>query len=192
MPHVGGLRLIFEDDWQERVQQLMTISQLVVIDAGFSGGLQLEVGSAASTVNPQKLLLSFLSWDSLDTQTRQGLYESFRKDFEERTGFSLPERLGKATFILFDANWTPQLIAISWARRFLWGLFSLSLVSLFGDASALAVKESLRAALKKRGFNLHSTQEILYVASLIVLPTILGLLVLLTALTETRLFNLSV
>jgi len=193
MPHLGGLRIFFKKgEWQEKVKHLMTISQFVVIDTGFSSGLQWEVGTAVSTVHPQKLILSFLSWDSLDGSTRQSLYESFAKDFKERTGMSLPERLGKATFILFDANWTSHLIEINAARRFLWGLFSMSLVSLFGDASALALKESLRPALGNRGFNLKFSQEVLYVSLLIVLPIVMSLMVLLTTLIEIRLLRLSI
>jgi len=192
VPPPGGFRVYIHENWEEKVKGLMAISQLVVIDAWFSHGLETEIATSVSTVSPEKLIISFLSWDSLHYASREDLYENFRTRFKDLTGISLPENMDHADFIQFDGNWTPHLINIDFGKRLFWGLLSFSLVSLCADASALAVKQSLRAALKDRGLSFKSGQQVAYVCALGVATVFAGLLVLFIALLNIRFFSMSI
>jgi hypothetical protein len=110
LPQLGAIRLYFNnEEWQEKVRALMTLSQLIVIQAGYSGGLEWELSLAKARLQPYRLLLSFLSWRTLSKKLRQREYETFKVLIERMYGISLPEQIGDALYLYFDHDWTPHL-----------------------------------------------------------------------------------
>jgi hypothetical protein len=158
---LGATRIYLEDaKWQETVAYLMTVAQLVVIDADISEGLMWEVQTVRKTLSPDKLCLSLLSFDSRKIEERQRSYEMFfehvNRSFREAAEsanenssavpprLALPENIGNADFIVFDQDWSPQPVQSSkWKRLLFWG-------------SPVALQRAiLRPWLKKRGLNLR-------------------------------------
>lgn len=110
LPQLGAIRLYFNnEEWQEKVNTLMTLSQLVVIQAGYTGGIEWELSLAKARLQPYRLLFSFLSWRTLSKKLRQREYETFKVLIERIYGISLPEQIGDALYLYFDHDWTPHL-----------------------------------------------------------------------------------
>ena len=110
LPQLGAIRLYFDDeDWQEKVTALMTLSQLVVIQPGYTGGLEWELSLAKARLQPYRLLFSFVAWRALRKEPRQLEYETFKLMFERIYDLSLPEQIGNALYLYFDHDWTPHL-----------------------------------------------------------------------------------
>ncbi len=69
LPHLGAARFYFRDDeWKERVAELMAGASVVLLRVGGSRGLIWELERALSTLPPQKLVLLLgrnASWDTL-------------------------------------------------------------------------------------------------------------------------------
>jgi hypothetical protein len=132
---LGATRIYLEDaKWQETVAYLMSVSQLVVIDADVSEGLTWEIKTVRKTLSPDRLCLSLLSFDSPKLHERQRSYErfiehvdrAFRGELDKTADnggdltprLLLPETIGRANFILFNQDWSPQRIESS---RWCWG-----------------------------------------------------------------------
>jgi hypothetical protein len=172
LPILGATRIYLENDkWQESVERLISISKLVVIQAGLSEGLMWEIGTVARKVEPTKLLISLLTWQGLHDVTRRARYKQFKERVtkiltESRAGnnISLPDDVGNASFLTFGPDWKPELVeAKKWKRRF------------FYFSKSILMNETLRSVLKKRGVylrrwktNLYST----YILSVLLYPVI--------------------
>jgi hypothetical protein len=154
LPLLGAIRIFFTDkDWQTKVAELMSISQLLVINAGTSEGLLWEIKAAVNSAGPLKILISLLPWQSLDRNTRKRRYNYFRERAEKAINdalpngnLKLPEEVDDAVFIGFSSNWTAELIKTSRWKRF---FYSLSLPTL--------LREAIRPVLKERGIKLKSS-----------------------------------
>lgn len=110
LPQLGAIRLYFNDeDWQEKVTALMTLSQLVVIQPGYTEGLEWEMSLAKAHLQHYRLLFSFVCWRTLRKEPRQREYEIFKLSFERIYCISLPEQIGSALYLYFDHDWTPHL-----------------------------------------------------------------------------------
>jgi hypothetical protein len=158
---LGATRIYLEDaKWQETVAYLMTVAQLVVIDADISQGLMWEINTGRKTLSPDKLCLSLLSFDSRQIEERQRSYERFIEHFDrsfreepdstvENSGditprLALPETIGNADFILFNQDWSPQPIeSPKWKRLLFWG------------SSVALQRATLRPWLKERKLKLR-------------------------------------
>jgi hypothetical protein len=152
---LGATRIYLKDQhWQTSVRYLMSISQLVVAHANISQGLQWEIQNARGNLAPERLLISFLSWQEQDEFTRQRLYESFKRHAEKILRCSMPEKLGQASFLYFEPDWTCKLLEVSEGKKLLFGkIYFCS----FKERSLLtfklsdsSVREALRPILKER------------------------------------------
>src|SRR5256885_1646011 len=71
IPPLGSIRLYFKDDeWQDQVRKLITISQLVIIQPGYTEGTEWEMEEVRN-LPPEKLVYPFLAWDHLTKSSRQ-------------------------------------------------------------------------------------------------------------------------
>jgi len=137
---------------------LMTISQLVIIHADVSEGLLWELNAAKENVPPQRLLVSFLTFERQDKKTRQKLYESFKKRSNTIFSGCLPERINDTTFLLFDNEWNPIPIKLrTWTT-----------LIFFGRAIG-SIRETLRSHLKKRGIRLGIRNIVIYVINVLLI-----------------------
>lgn len=106
---LGPVRLYFNDDiWHAGVTYLMSISQLVIIQAGISQGTLWELGMARRMLEPEKLILSVA--DASDPSVVDSYYYDFKPYAEAIMGCELPRRLGSNVHIGFGEKWEPVLL----------------------------------------------------------------------------------
>lgn len=133
LPQLGAIRLYFNDeDWQEKVTALMTLSQLVIIQPGYTEGLEWELSLAKARLQPYRLLFSFVCWRTLRKEQRQLEYEMFKPIFEGIYGLSLPEQIDDALYLYFDHDWTPHLDYLDYKDGYLNDLLTKSLAERYG------------------------------------------------------------
>ena len=122
IPPLGALRLYFKDEeWQEQVEVLMLMSQLVIIQSGYTEGTDWEMQRVRNLLPPEKVIFSFLSWRDLDRESRQLEYDIFAIQVKRIYGCDLPEKIGSAYFFYFDKEWKPHLIRLTgWKAIFFW------------------------------------------------------------------------
>lgn len=157
--HLGATRVYLKHtDWQKNVRRLMQISQLIIIQPGKSAGVIWELEAALESVDPRKVIMSFLSWQHLGHDARELEHDLFRRrvnDFMSQSPspvtIKLPEKIGSATFLVFSNDWEPELIStprwIKWLYRF---------------SSSLFVTEALRRALRNRDLKLSWWRNVPY------------------------------
>ena len=165
---LGAARIYFKDDeWKANISYLISIAQLVVIHANISEGLEWEIAAVRGELSsqPQKLLISFLLWNAQDKATRQDLYESFRKRAEKLLECSMPEKIGDASFMYFDSDWTAQLLTIGWWRTIC-----------FRGLSPGAVRETVRTILRRQDLNLNFRRSVASALVTLMIITLAALL----------------
>ncbi|MGH1488190.1 MAG: hypothetical protein ACRBK7_02155 [Acidimicrobiales bacterium] len=119
LPRLGAVRVYAREglEWQNVVADLAKRSRYVILEIGLSDGVQWEVSFIAHTVPPQKLILSLPS----DAKTarrfmrpgkrerrRLEYYAAFRAATVREFPNPLPEKIGQARYIYFEADWTPR------------------------------------------------------------------------------------
>lgn len=125
VPPPGALRLYFgNDEWEERVVELLKISRLVVIQPGFTDGLEKEMAKVKE-LPTEKVLYSFLGWQHRGRRWKEAEYGLFTMQVERIYGCRLPEKVGNAYFLFFtkggEGGWTPHLVGLKgWKRFFFW------------------------------------------------------------------------
>src|ERR1044072_3693216 len=136
-PIIGAARLYFEEgEWREKVEDLMTISQLIVLDAGFSSQFEWEFQTSLKQLAPDRLLISFLAWQALDKKTRSLNFVDFRRQAERiyKSQNTKLVRIIKSTsrktdtrvalFLYFEEDGFARLIHNKCKQRFLFGTMS--------------------------------------------------------------------
>lgn len=109
LPLLGASRIYFDNStWQAGVLHLMSVSQMVIIHAGFSPGLFWELGVARQRVEPQRLIISFKAWEGLDEWQRHLSYVRFKKYAEPLLECELPADTQAVSHLTFEADWVPK------------------------------------------------------------------------------------
>jgi len=175
LPMLGATRIYFADDkWQESVERLLSISKLVVIEAGLSDGLMWEVERVVQRVEPSKLLISLLGWKELHEVTRKARYKEFKERVTQLVAESgqsrivLPDDIGMASFLAFTHDAKPELVTVKRWKRWL-----------FNFAKSILMNETLRPVLKERGLYLSRWKTLLYcgyILSVLLFPLVIFLL----------------
>lgn len=183
---LGAIRVYFSDAvWQEKVKTLMSMSKLVVIQAGHSPGLEWEIATAIKYLKPQQLLFTFLSWQELDKASRQSRFIQFATQLKLVSNFDLPKRIDGAYFLYFDREWNAHFASLrEWKKPFFFSPSSLlyswlclpwqstfhqlprfiQINGLFRRTSIVSVREALRPVLKTQGIRLPVLRTILNVS----------------------------
>lgn len=108
LPLLGASRLYFDNStWQPAVLYLMSISRLVIIQAGSAENLLQEVAFAHQRLDPRKVMISFSAWEDLDEWTRQLQYLRFKKFADGLLECKLPDDIQKTSHLTFDEGWVP-------------------------------------------------------------------------------------
>ncbi|MBT2971668.1 MAG: hypothetical protein B6D72_14570 [gamma proteobacterium symbiont of Ctena orbiculata] len=103
LPGTGAARLYVPDEqWQQRVTQLIRSARLVIIRAGTSAGLNWEIETVRRIISKPHQLLVILPL------SKKG-YRAFRQSVAE-AGIKLPERPPNAMFMTFDERWEPLFL----------------------------------------------------------------------------------
>ena len=140
----GAARLyVTEDEWQDRVLELIGKSEIVVWTYGESDGLLWEISQLEKRVSPEKLILAFPFWN-LKMKTRQSLWKEAKQKLETIFPKPLPNTIGKSLFIGFDKDWNAQWIETRppslWLRIACLGFWN-------------PVVKGVESLLKERGFD---------------------------------------
>jgi hypothetical protein len=113
LPIPGALRLYFNDfEWKEKVEQLMSLSQFVILQAGSTTGLEWEIATAIQKVDRGKVLISFIHWQELGSKKAAVQYEAFRKRNNWIFNHSLPNTIGDAFYLYLDDNGEPAFASL--------------------------------------------------------------------------------
>jgi hypothetical protein len=115
VPDLGAARMYVSDDaWQDRVKELLSQAQLVVLRAGETDNLLWEVQTVAGTVRPERIvfLLPFPNQKKYDI-FREKTAHLFPKPFPEKYKKNLWMQTGSIKALLyFEPDWTPHTIAL--------------------------------------------------------------------------------
>ncbi|THA30533.1 hypothetical protein [Streptomyces sp. A1547] len=113
LPLLGAHRLYMDEDWQNRVIELMTRARLVVLRLGTTEGVWWEFEQASARVGPERLLL-------LVPSDAEDAYEQFRQRAHPHINLpALPDppardlrhsRMSVRGALFFGPDWTPHFI----------------------------------------------------------------------------------
>lgn len=110
LPLLGSARIYFDEaTWKAGVLYLMSISQLVVIQAGIAPGLLWELGVAHNRMEAKRLAISFAAWADLDEWKQQLQYLRFKKYAEELFNCQFPPQIKNISSISFETGWIPKV-----------------------------------------------------------------------------------
>jgi hypothetical protein len=122
LPEPGALRLYYknqDEGWKRIVMGLLPTSQLIVLRAGTSAGLNWEMEQVKSFVNPERFVVLILGPIADRLKALKILEEVFQMDIDVPDEDFIPERnitkkRVEAPFyhgyiVHFDANWQPKL-----------------------------------------------------------------------------------
>jgi hypothetical protein len=120
LPPLGMARMhLPEEEWQAKVQELLSRARAVVLRAGHTKNFWWEVDQAIKLVRPERLLflLPFPTHPALAGR-ESSRYVKFRKDIEQHLPCKLPEfhgasiEEGSLTGVLFfGPDWSPHVVA---------------------------------------------------------------------------------
>jgi hypothetical protein len=173
----GAIRLYFEaDEWQQGVADLMSISRLVIIQAGSTGGLEWEMKIAMTMLPIERVVFSFADWISLEKAERERKYKFFRRQVERLFQMTLPNVLGDGVFLYFDKHRQPHITRPGpWMKIFvfvpLWA---------FRRSWPPVIRECLRPILKQSSLHLDRWRTVVSVVAANVM--VVGFLCLLSVL----------
>jgi hypothetical protein len=111
LPPIGAARLaVGSEQWQDVVRRLLASARVVIIRPGLTAGVLWEVNATLQHVAPERVLIALpRSERSKESATdREARYARFRDVVKTAVPVPLPETLGDAVFIAFDAHWVPQ------------------------------------------------------------------------------------
>jgi hypothetical protein len=108
LPPLGATRKYFAGDWHGEVQRLIRSASVVVLRAGLTPGLRWEVESVVHSLWPQRVLLALPDGRDADDQ-----YRAFARELGTMFPRSLPAERERASWIMFEDDWTPRPIAIA-------------------------------------------------------------------------------
>jgi hypothetical protein len=105
---VGASRLYPKDSWKQEITRYMAQARLVIVRPGSSPSIRWEVSQVLKTVPPERILfyLRFPRWG----KRRERDYQVFKCCVRAHLGAELPDRLGKARYLVFDARGQPDFI----------------------------------------------------------------------------------
>lgn len=122
LPQIGAPRIYYNDnEWRDRVGELIRASRLVVIRTGIGDGLRWEVEQIIGSVRPEQLLVavgdtaslrSFRTWTASVVR-----WTSTDVDFKRCFGASI------RGFLIFDLHWSPTCIKLKRVSVLRLGLF---------------------------------------------------------------------
>ncbi len=105
---VGASRLYLEDSWQQEITRYMARARLVIVRPGSSPSIRWEVTQVLKTVPPERILFDLRFRGRRKRKERD--YEVFRNCVRAHLGAELPQRLGKAPYLVFDASGRPRFV----------------------------------------------------------------------------------
>jgi hypothetical protein len=107
---LGATRLYVNDDeWQDKVLEMVAKSELVVWTYGSTEGLKWEISRLVEIVPPEKLVLAIPYWDK-KLKHRQEIWQDAYTRLNPVFSKPLPENATGSLFITFDKDWNSQWV----------------------------------------------------------------------------------
>jgi hypothetical protein len=107
---LGASRLYVTDDqWQEKVLEMVKKSELVVWTYGDTEGLRWEIARLVEIVPPEKLVIAMPFWDK-KMAVRKAIWQQARDLLGKNFKTPLPENVGDSLFLTFDQNWKSKWV----------------------------------------------------------------------------------
>ena len=178
----GAARLYVTDDqWQDKVLELIDKTDLVIWTFGDTEGLRWEISRLVKIVPPEKLVIAIPFWDK-KMSVRKTIWESAQDMLNKTLSKPLPKEVSESLFIAFDKNWNAEWVETKTPAKW-------QLIAFLGFWNRIT--KGVRSLLLKRGYKypkLTLVEKIAY-ASLSVLGWILvvTILVMFYALIQTLL-----
>jgi uncharacterized membrane protein len=115
MPSLGAARVYFRhDEWREGIRGLVDRARVVVLRVGETEGFLWELQNVVQRVAPTNIVLYF-SHRWMEDELQEA-YATFLAQTGGIFPVPLPAQNDRGRFVVFDAQWTPQLIAIPSTR----------------------------------------------------------------------------
>jgi hypothetical protein len=119
LPDLGAARMYLDDDeWQDKVRELLVSSRLVVLRAGYTQNFFWEVEQSIKIATPQKIIMLIPNI----------IYDRFRIRANQYFSKPLPEEIGNTNgntrigslygYIYFDEDWTSHFIKFEYHGSF--------------------------------------------------------------------------
>jgi hypothetical protein len=105
---VGAARVYVKGDWKQEITEYMARARLVIVRPGSTPSIQWEVLQVLNTVPLQRILF-YLRFRGRGKR-KQREYEDFRDCVRPHLPAELPERLGRAQYLIFDASGRPHFL----------------------------------------------------------------------------------
>ena len=125
---LGATRIAMGENWRVEIEKLISISQLVIVEANYTENLLWELQLIKRLLRPEQLIISFLSRDEYhesEASIRQLMdqgrdteshYEKFHDAFAQIFGVSLqPYRSDRLCFFYFDNAWRAKPVTLELA-----------------------------------------------------------------------------
>lgn len=123
LPDLGAVRIYLPDDaWQDKVQELLISSKLIVLRAGKTPNFLWEVEQSILSGRPENILILI--------PKMKNVYTHFWKLANRYFPKSLPEHIGEPNifsgiaslhgYIYFDGDWTPHFTEFRFRNPFWW------------------------------------------------------------------------
>jgi hypothetical protein len=111
LPDLGAARMYVADDqWQDKVGELLVSSKLVVLRAGQTSNFLWEVEQSIKNVNPLKIIILIPKMKNTYSQFRKLTNSLFPKPLPETIGdpHLYPGAASLYGYLYFDEDWTPH------------------------------------------------------------------------------------
>lgn len=151
-PLAGVACVAPSDEWQTYINDTLREAALVVIQAGDSEGLSLELDMVRQVASPRRVLVSFVSWQQVSKHDKYARYADFKTVARERLRIAPPKSLGPDVFWAFDEEWQLERIP---ARPRHWALIGQ------WSNNHEGIREVLRPVLAARGMHVRWHRTIL-------------------------------
>lgn len=113
LPPLGAARFYVADDrWQQKVDDVQKVAQIVLWATGTTAGLKWEIEHLVQNTKPRRLIV----WAhphllGLSEAKREEEWTKFRESLGQVFPKPLPDKLGSARFFVFDNDWNPTPVA---------------------------------------------------------------------------------
>ncbi len=110
---LGASRLYVTDDqWQEKVIEMVAKSEMVIWTYGDTEGLRWEISRLVEIVPPEKLVIAMPFWDK-KMSDKKVIWQHAKESLSSNFNTSLPETVGESLFLMFDKDWKSSWVETS-------------------------------------------------------------------------------
>ncbi|NNC98305.1 MAG: hypothetical protein HKN88_09575 [Gammaproteobacteria bacterium] len=106
----GASRLyVTDDEWQDKVLELIDKTDLVIWTFGDTKGLRWEISRLVQVVPPEKLIIAMPFYDK-KMSVRKEIWQGAQAMLNETLEKPLPGEVGESLFIAFDQDWNAHWV----------------------------------------------------------------------------------